>query len=72
MDKALQHAIPFFKSEVEASAFKAEDRIMLVSRDSEGHLVQHPAPNRDTASAWSGRPKLGLAKLQIPPEMEIS
>lgn len=50
-DKALQHATPFFKTEMEASAFKAEKhRIMLVGRDSEDHLVQHPAPSRTTAS----------------------
>lgn len=52
----------FFKSEMEASAFKAEKhRIVLVGRSSEDHLVQHPAPSRTTASTWSGRPRLGLA-----------
>lgn len=54
-------AYNFFKSEMEASAFKAEmHRTMLVGRDSEDYLV-HPAPSRTTASIWPDRPRLGLA-----------
>jgi len=50
-DKSLQHATPFFMSEMEASAFKAEKhRIMLVDRDFEDHLVQHPSSSRTKAS----------------------
>lgn len=62
----------FFKTGIEVPAFKAEKhRTILVGRDTDYHLIQHPASSRATASTWSGRPRLGVAKLQIYSEMEV-